>query len=127
MVLYINHTLALDFYAKHCKSKVLPRETMMYYLRNSKMYLGEKKAHKFYKWNHDAKGFALNSSGEKLAKVTNVMCFEYDPLNLNIHEANPFSYDDSEIIDKDEISNYLENASNEEPVLAVNKNDELPF
>ena len=128
LILFINHTLALDYYVKHCKSKVLPKETMLYYLKNSREYLGAKAKHKFYKWNHDIKGFATKLDGSKQPKVTNVLCFEYSPLGLNIHEANPYTDDDSDINDNETSAN-----KDAQQVLPLNpkqesdNKDELPF
>lgn len=103
-VLFINHTRIFQLYRKNGKiasDKVLPINTLQYYLQNSKEYLGMKKSLAFRVMDQQTRGFAEDSvtqdgftTKKKRLNVTTAYAFDYDSLGININytteeEAKP--------------------------------------
>jgi DNA primase catalytic core len=84
-VLYIQMSRIFQMYRKHGKSageKILPIDSIDYYLRNDKRYLGKKKTR--FRFIDPTAGPA----GEYLTKVMPAYCFRYDDLDIALETIN---------------------------------------
>lgn len=95
-VLFINHTRIFQLYRKNGKiasDKVLPINTLQYYLQNSKEYLGMKKSMAFKVMDIQQRNFSEETvkdsegfvSKKRRLNVTTAYAFDYDALGININ------------------------------------------
>jgi DNA primase catalytic core len=92
-VIYIQMSRIFQMYRKHGKSageKILPVDSIDYYLRNDKRYLGKKKTR--FRYIDPNSG----PQGEYLTKVMPAYCFRYDDLDIALDSTN--LSDDSTIV-----------------------------
>jgi hypothetical protein len=92
-VIYIQMSRIFQMYRKHGKQageKILPVDSIDYYLRNDKRFLGKKKTR--FRFIDPAQG----PNGEYLTKVMPAYCFHYDALEITLDSTN--LTDDSTII-----------------------------
>jgi DNA primase len=85
-VLFMQHSRIIPLYRKHGKmhgENVLPANSIDYYLRNDKRFLG-KKLVAFKAINPKTGVEETDSAGRKKRKVTNAYAFLYDDLNLDL-------------------------------------------
>ncbi|HUW07844.1 MAG TPA: DNA primase [Williamwhitmania sp.] len=95
-VLFINHTRIFQLYRKNGKissDKILPINTLQYYLQNSKEYLGLKKSMAFKVMDQQTRGFSEETVtgdwGEtrkaKRLNITTAYAFDYEAIGININ------------------------------------------
>ena len=84
-VIYIQMSRIFQMYRKHGKQageKILPVDSIDYYLRNDKRFLGKKKTR--FRFIDPSQG----PSGEYLTKVMAAYCFRYDSLEITLDSTN---------------------------------------
>jgi len=90
-ILYLQHSRIFTLYRKHGKlsgEKILPVDSIEYYLRNDKRFLGKKKSEHFKAV--DSRGIEIEvSMGDgtfrKKKKITTAYAFLYEELGITLH------------------------------------------
>jgi hypothetical protein len=99
-VIFIQHSRIIPLYRKHGKSyadRILPADSIDYYLRNDKRFLGKKDV--AFKAIDPKTGAELlkapdpetGKGGGKMRKITKAYAFIYDDLVITLHNADPVS------------------------------------
>jgi DNA primase len=92
-VIFIQHSRIIPLYRKHGKQhgeKILPSDSIDYYLRNDKRFLGKKDV--AFKAVDPKTGVELtNPEGGKMRKITKAYAFIYDDLGITLHNTDPIS------------------------------------
>jgi DNA primase catalytic core len=90
-LLFIQHSRVIPLYRKHGKlnsEKILPTDSIDYYLRNDKRFLGKKSAVRF-KAVDPKTGIELTKpDGTKQQKVNTAYVFIYNELNITLHNED---------------------------------------
>lgn len=106
-VIYVDMTRVMQLYAKHGKctsQKILPLDTLKYYLQNSQEYLGKKviKLKQRFSQLQDRSVATEYDGYDSYTKVLThpckCFCFEYDQLNLDI-ESFMVNQDEELVLD----------------------------
>lgn len=88
-VIYIQYGRIMPLYLKTGKQageKILPRESMDYYLRNDKArYLGKKRVR--FQVSDKLGTILQDEAGNKKYKITNAYAFLYDELDISMHSS----------------------------------------
>jgi len=82
-VIFIQHSRILPLYQRYGKQnneKVLPKESIDYYLRNDKRYFGKKMSHSFRNINPKTKQL----DDQRPWKITTAYVFDYDSINKDM-------------------------------------------
>jgi len=91
-VLFIQHSRIIPLYRKYGRQmgeNILPAESIDYYLRNDKRFLGKKKSEKFIKADpKTGQPEIKEGSNTPTKKVTTAYCFLYDPLNISLKDVD---------------------------------------
>jgi DNA primase len=89
-VIFIQHSRIIPLYKKHGKQhgeKILPSDSIYYYLRNDKRFLGKKDV--AFKAVDPKTGIELtNPEGGKMRKITKAFAFIYDDLGITLHNTD---------------------------------------
>jgi len=113
-ILYIQHSRIIPLYRKHGKingEKILPSDSIDYYLRNDKRFLGKKLAVRFSVIDPKTGVEHKNEAGGPLKqKVTTAYSFMYDDLNITLHNEDG----ESELVT--EIKDFSMKYDKEEPL-----------
>jgi DNA primase len=97
-IIFIQHSRIIPLYRKHGKmqgEKVLPADSIDYYLRNDKRYLGKKRV--AFKAIDPKTGVEVEIDGRKRRKITNAYAFLYKDLDILLNteedeeDPDPFS------------------------------------
>jgi len=111
-VIFIQHSRIFPLYQKHGKNsgeKTLPKESIDFYIRNDRRFLGRKKCHNF--WNINPKTGQRDEKDRW--KVTVAYAFDYDALNdqigITLH-SDQYTDDDQDLFK-----------------MAPEKNEEIPY
>lgn len=87
-VLYVQYGRVMPLYLKAGKQtgdKILPRESMDYYLRNDRRYLGKKRVR--FQVSGKFGTIKQDPEGRKQYKITNAYAFLYDDLDIALHSG----------------------------------------
>lgn len=87
-ILFIQHSRIFILYRKHGKQsdeKILPIDSIDYYLRNDKRFLG-KKASVSFKAVNPKTGYETSTPMETRRKITRAYAFLYDDLEINLSD-----------------------------------------
>lgn len=91
-ILFIQHSRIIPLYRKHGKingEKILPSDSIDYYLRNDKRFLGKKSAVRFAVIDPKTGVEHKNEDGGPLKqKVTTAYAFMYKDLNVTLHNED---------------------------------------
>ena len=90
-LLFIQHSRVIPLYRKHGKinsEKILPTDSIDYYLRNDKRFLGKKLAVRFKSVDPKTGIELTKPNGTKQQKINTAYVFLYDDLNITLHSED---------------------------------------
>lgn len=98
-ILFLQHSRIIPLYRKLGKTngeKILPADSIDYYLRNDKRFLGKKNSVVFKAVDPKTGIEMTDNNGNKKRKITTAYTFLYDELNIVLHNESTDSVTDIE-------------------------------